>query len=421
MKRICSLAAFLLAAYGGGAKAETITLRDCLVRAASANYALKAAAYDESIASEGVNVARSAYMPRVDLQGGYTAQLEPQSVIIADRAAQTQETNYGFFNFAVTQTLYDFGRRSARNRTALTRMEAANLYYTARRNDLSLQVIEAYYGILAAKKFLQTAEDEETQNTDHLRIATNLYEQGVATRNDLLQAEVQLSNSKQRRLLAANNLENRWLYLNYLAAQPPALRGELEEMDENPLHAEDGLQKAFAQRAELKAMNKVIEGSEYEASEVKSGYYPEIFAKAGLDYVQNNRVQEQAIMSATVGLKLNLFEGFATNSRYRQALQALYQNRERLENLKSQVGLEYQTALNDAKVALERIKTTELAIKQGEENLRINKDRYAEQVGTATNVLDAQTLLTQTKTEYYRARYDYQVAAARVKKAMGEL
>ena len=50
---------------------------------------------------------------------------------------------------------------------------------------------------------------------------------------------------------------------------------------------------------------------------------------------------------------------------------------------------------------------TETSIKQGEENLRINKDRYQEQVGTATDVIDAQTLLTQIKTEHYQALFDY--------------
>ena len=52
---------------------------------------------------------------------------------------------------------------------------------------------------------------------------------------------------------------------------------------------------------------------------------------------------------------------------------------------------------------------------------QINKDRYQEQVGTATEVIDAQTLLTQIRTENYQAIFDYQVALIRVKRARGEL
>ena len=42
-------------------------------------------------------------------------------------------------------------------------------------------------------------------------------------------------------------------------------------------------------------------------------------------------------------------------------------------------------------------------------------------MGTATDVIDAQTLLTQIRTEYYQALFDYQVALARVKRALGTL
>jgi outer membrane protein len=126
-------------------------------------------------------------------------------------------------------------------------------------------------------------------------------------------------------------------------------------------------------------------------------------------------------MAATVGLKINLFDGFTTTSRYRQALKSRSQAEERLRQMEADFALEYRTAVNDAGVAKQRISVTETSITQGEENLRINRDRYQEQVGTATDVIDAQTLLTQIRTEHYQAIFDYQVALARVKRARGEL
>jgi len=62
-----------------------------------------------------------------------------------------------------------------------------------------------------------------------------------------------------------------------------------------------------------------------------------------------------------------------------------------------------------------------VAIAQAEENLRINRERYREQVGTATEVLDAQSLLTETTSNYYRALYDRAIAQAEVLKAQGKL
>jgi outer membrane protein len=110
-----------------------------------------------------------------------------------------------------------------------------------------------------------------------------------------------------------------------------------------------------------------------------------------------------------------------TTSRYRQAVKSRSQAEERLRQMEADFALEYRTAVNDAGVAKQRISVTETSITQGEEDLRINRDRYQEQVGTATDVIDAQTLLTQIRTEHYQAIFDYQVALARVKRARGEL
>ena len=94
---------------------------------------------------------------------------------------------------------------------------------------------------------------------------------------------------------------------------------------------------------------------------------------------------------------------------------------DRLRQTKTRMQLEIDMANNDAIVARERINVAATAIRQGEENLRINRERYQERVGTATDVLDAQTLLTQIRTDHYRALFDYQVASARLQRALGEL
>ncbi|MDD2904452.1 MAG: TolC family protein, partial [Syntrophales bacterium] len=61
------------------------------------------------------------------------------------------------------------------------------------------------------------------------------------------------------------------------------------------------------------------------------------------------------------------------------------------------------------------------AVTQAEENLRLNEERYKEQVGTATNVIDADTLLTRTRVNYWTAIYDHQMAKADLLWAMGAI
>ncbi len=405
------------------AQAGPLTLKDCLIQAGTSNRSLKAIAYDQTIAAEGEHIGRSGYFPRVDIQGGYTAQLEPQSIDLGNgKTMATQQADYGFASLGIYQTLYDFGRTDARAGRARTEHEAATFSYKGYEQDIFLQVVTTYFGILQAQHLVQAAEEEVTQMTDHLQVARNLYEQGVVTRNDLLQAEVRLAGSQQRLLDSQNRLDNAWLQLNYLMNQKADYRASLEDSTTiSPPAATAGDEKALDNRPEVKALKKNLEGSNFEVQESRGGYYPEIFARAGVDYVQNKEVKEQAIMAATIGIKFNLFDGLATTGRYRQAIATRSKNEEALRQLQAIIELEYRTAVNDARVAFERIRVAETSIRQGEENLRINKDRYQAQVGTATDVIDAQTLLTQARTDYYHSTFDYQVAVARIRKALGEL
>lgn len=422
MMRTLSYCFILLLFSAGALNAEPLTLAQTLAKREATSHTLKIAAYDVDIAEENIRLNRSGYLPRVDIQGGYTAQQSSQAVMSPFGSFETQNPDFAFASLAINQTLYDFGRTGARYDRAKKNSEAARFNYIGQKQDLFLRTVASYFRILQLQKLLLAADEEVSQMDDHLRVAQNLFEQGVVTRNDLLQAEVRLSSSKQRRLETMNQLENAWLDLNDQIGEPPDFRRELVEETKFDLTEPDKpVRYVIDSRAEIQAQRKLLEASEFEVREARTGYYPELYAKLGLDYVQNDKVTEQAIMSATVGLKINIFDGLATTSRLRQAVKDRARNDERLHQLETDLALDYRTAVNDAKVAKERIAVTETSIKQGEENLRINKDRYQEQVGTATDVIDAQTLLTQIKNDHYQALFDYEVALARVKRARGEL
>ncbi|HEY5513920.1 MAG TPA: TolC family protein [Geomonas sp.] len=420
MRKIILLLATLLP-LASAAWAEPLSLKDCLARAAATNQGLKAASYDIGIAQEQIQVARSGLLPRVDLQAGYQAQLEPQAVKFGQLVQETQEPDFAFLNFTVYGTLYDFGRTRSRMGAARMQRDAAQHNYSGSEQDLFLQVVRAYYGILEAGKLVTAANDEVVQMNSHQQTAQALFEQGVVTRNDLLQAEVRVAASRQKLYSATNGVENGWLLLNYLTGAPAQFRGQLQEESEPAPVTGVQAQPDLSKRGEIAALKDAVSAGEFAITEAKSYYYPELFAKVALDYVQNDKVREQAIMSGVLGLKVNLYDGNATSSRLRQAVQARSRDEERLRDLEARVALELAMAQNDMSVAAARIKVAQKAIQQGVENLRITKDRYQEKVGTATEVVDAQTLLTQTRTDYFQSVFDLQVAAARVKRATGEL
>jgi outer membrane protein TolC len=403
--------------------AGTVTLAECLAQAQRNNPILRATAWDPRVAEENVRQVSSAQYPRVDAEAGYTVQQAPQGVKIDGFNADTQQADYASTSLAATYTLYDFGRRDARIRQARALADSATHTFEARRSDVTLQVIESYFGILEANKLVATAEEEVSQVTEHRRVAQALYEEGAVTRNDVLQADVRLAAARQNLLAAKNRQDNAWLQLNFLTGAEAGFRGELDEkaaiVTSTDIRPDD--RTLLARRPEIQALRKSVEASEAGVKESSSSYYPELYTRLGLDYVQNDKVNEQTIMSAFIGLKMNLFDGFATTAARERAVRSLSRGQDALRQNESQIQLEIATAQNDMRVARKRINVTEAAIRQSEENLRINHERYKERVGTATEVLDAQTLLTQTKTDYYRALFDFQVASARLKRAIGEL
>lgn len=400
-----------------------LSLQDCLQRAHDNNPALKSAAWDSRIAQENSRLAAVALYPRVDATAGYTMQLEPQAVKINGFTAETQEPDFATAGIAASYTLYDFGRRDARIRQANAYTEAASQGFLSTSGDFALQVIEAYFRILETGRLIQAAAEEVTQITEHRRVAQVLFEEGVVTRNDVLQAEVRLASARQKQLSVVNTLTNAWLLLNFLTGSEPGFRGELDEATtlSSTTRSVAGGADTPVNRHDIKAQKQILEAREFEVKENRKNYVPEIYTRLGMDYVQNDKVREQTLYSATLGIRINLFDGFAAQAAHAKAVKQRSKQQDTLRLTEQRALLEITTAGNDARVAKERISVTEAAIKQSEENLRINEERYQARVGIASEVLDAQTLVTQAKADYYRALYDYQTATARLQNARGEL
>ena len=400
-----------------------LSLKDCLQRASDHSPVLKSAVWDSRIAEESHRLASVATYPRVDARGGYTVQQEPQAIKSAAGVSETQEPHFTFAGVEANYTLYDFGRREARIQQANANVEAVAHGFLSGKGDVTLQVIEAYFRILEADRLIQAAAEEVAQITEHRRVAQVLFEEGTATRNDVLQADVRLASAVQKRLTTANIRENSWLLLNFLTGDDPEFRGELNEATtvSGTIPPASDAPDIPVNRHDIKAQKQILEARDFEVRENRENYLPEIYTRVGMDYVQNDKVREQVIISATLGIRVNLFDGYASQAAHERAVKQRSKQLDVLRMAEQRAQLEIRTARNDMGVAKERIAVTEAAIRQGEENLRINRERYQERVGIASEVLDAQTLVTQTKTDYYRALYDYQTATARLQHARGEL
>lgn len=409
---------------------EVVTLLEGLRKVTSENYSVRIARQDEAIAGEDALIARSGLLPRINASGSRTA-LSEQPIMrtysgdAPPAEVPTADRNYFSYNINIQQLLFDFNGTLSKYRASKSLLEAQRLDTQRVRNSLALEFAIAYFDVLEAKKLVGAAEKEVERLESHLKDAEGMYSAGVITKNDLLQARVRLSDAKQRRLTAVNSQDVLTSRLSNLLLIPLDRKLDVVEYAEevvNPavFNYEQIWKKALEKRPEIRIADRTIEAVDFEAVAKKSEFLPKVYAKVGNDYMENSYAIHPDNWSFMVGVDINLFEGGSSRADLRKTAYRKQKLVEQRSKLVDEVKLEVKRYFLDLQNAYERIQVTYDVLDQAQENLRINRGRYEAGVGTATDVLDAVTLLTVAETNHIRSLYDYMKSEAAVAYASGE-
>jgi len=412
---------------------RSLDLKEALRLAWKANPTLQVSRLQVLIAGEEVVRARSGFLPQVRAELGQTFLDDPTKIRIqgvppvpGTSTPTVQMTNRNYWNskVVVEQTIFDFWGIPSRYQAAVLGKKATLLDNAQTRDNIFLNVCQGYFQTLRAIKLVEVARQEVAQLKDHLKIAKDQYEFGVVTYNDVLQAEVSLADAEQRLIVAKTDVVDIRSVLNKVLALPISQATELKDEKDLAIPPQDLprlTEVALKQRRDLKASKDRINQQEKVVTQTKAQYYPTIYAQAGHTWQENTIWVHESQYFAFLGMRWSLFSGLDTRAQVGQARDKVEQLKVQHKDLGEQVKLDVQTAHLSIKDTLERIRVTEKAVVQGEENLRLNEERYKEQVGTATDVIDAQTLLTKTRVNYTNALYDHQMAKAQLLWAMGAI
>jgi len=293
-------------------------------------------------------------------------------------------------------------------------------------NDLILQVEEAYWSVVKAQKFVEVAQEATKQVEGHVTDLENMYDVGMITKNDLLKARVQLSNTKLMAIQAENGVQLSKKALCNLLGIP--LDSELQLVEELGY---DPVAGVTLEEANLQALNDRPEMRLFRASEaiskravdiVSGGYLPTVAVVADYAYQKPDRRYDPKFYttwSFSVVASLTLFDWGENHYKKAQAQRQLAQIREQFESVKNGIQLEVTQAVLKLKEAEERIRVAQENVKQAEENYKVTEDLFHQGMATNTDFLDANTLLTQAKTDYISALADYKLAIAQLQKATG--
>jgi outer membrane protein TolC len=257
---------------------------------------------------------------------------------------------------------------------------------------------------------------------EHLKVAQSLYTEGVITKNDLLQAEVMLSDARQRLLTIKNRRSTNASKMNNILARP--INAEIQVIDvpmnvSEALELEKAWKTAETERSEIMIIDHELKILDLQETATKSEYYPKLFAQGGYNFTENPYQFPQGNWSLVLGMNINLFSGGSTKAEVSKVIYRREQLLEQKRKLVDDIKLEVEKSYLDLKNAMEKIRVTKDAASQAEENLRIHKIRYEEGIATSTDVVDAITLLATAETNSYRAVYELRRAQAELQYAIG--
>jgi outer membrane protein len=342
----------------------------------------------------------------------------------------TSGASRDIFNFStnVNQPLFTGGFNLANYRYAKIGVDLSKESFETAKRDLVLQVRVGYFNILRAERFLVVAQQQVKQFEAQLEVTKAFFEVGIVPKNDVLQAEVSLANAKQALVRAENDLATAKASFNILLRREIDVPLEVVDIlayKPFPLRFEESLQEALRQRPEIKTAQLNIDQAKENVKIARSGFFPTISLngaynrlsdEVGLDGdLRSERWTVQALATIT------LWNWGNTAFKVGENKVKVTQTQDSKSQLIDSITLEVKDDYLNMLVAEKNISVAEVAIAQAEENLRMNEERYRYQVATQTDVINAVTLLAQTRTNYYGALSDFNIAKAQLERAMGRM
>ena len=298
------------------------------------------------------------------------------------------------------------------------------------RQDVILDAKNAYFLILKAQKLMDVADETVKQIAAQKDVAENMYQVGMSPLNDLLQSQVQLANAKQALITAKNNLDlTKSQFNTLLRRQVNSPVSVVDILDFTPWvqSIEDCLSQAKNNRLEIQVTDLEIQIAEKDYKLSQRGFYPSVnlvgtWTKRGTDWeVDGGRgIGDKDFWDIRATASWDFWQWGRTRYGVKEKLSRLSQVKLRKEQVLDNIDLEVKQAYLKVQESQKNITTIEKAIEQAKENLRITEERYKEQVSTTTDVLVAQTLLTETMTNYYNALYDFKIAKAILYRGLGQ-
>jgi outer membrane protein len=404
---------------------EALSLSKAIDLALCQNPATRSAWAAAHAQAAALGSAESAWLPEISATGSATRTFgthpDDNGVVTSD----DQTTKDAAIN--LTWTLYDFGGRQGRIRSARYLLDAAASTASSVSQQTILNVVQAYYGVVAADAGLTAAQTTEATAARSLEIARALRGGGVATLADVLQAETAYDQAVLTRIQAGQTAQSTRgalaVVMGSTADQSLKLAAEPVPAQVPTLTARMGdlMAEASRQRPDLAAARAQSEAAIADITVARAAGRPAISITAGRNTINQSGTPTQNYGQVGINVTVPIFTGFSVGYNVRQAQAALQVRETNAEQVRLNVSLDVWNAYYSLDSANQQIATTATLITTAQNNQEVALGRYQAGVGTIIDLLTAQTAAASARQLRISAELNWQVARAQLALSLGRL
>lgn len=303
--------------------------------------------------------------------------------------------------------------------------EAAKLDADNDREAVVLNTINAFDNLYKSRAAVDLVNESLEGARQRVKDFSNLEKNGLLPRNDLLKAQLQESNVELSLLDAENNWRLANINMDLMLGLPDTTVLTVNETDLQSAAelktVEEYVQLAAQNRKDIAALEFRKKAAATGVKSAKGGMYPSVALTGG--YVAANIPNVLTVTNAInigVGVQYSL-SSLWKNSQVDQAKARQKQVEASEEMLNDNIRLQVNQAYQNYLLSRKKIGVHQTAIVQAEENYKIVRNKFQNQLATTTDLLDADVAQLQARLNLAFAKADASVAYNRLLQTAGLL
>jgi outer membrane protein len=299
----------------------------------------------------------------------------------------------------------------------------------SQKSNVSINVIMEYVNLFKLQRAHDAVVDNLKEINAHVDEVSDFVKHGLATQNDLLRTQLQLSNAQLTEISIKNQIET----VNYnLVTILGLTEGTSIAVDSNSILDNKSvqplpyyLQNYTQNRNDLKAADMQQKAAEANIKQTESSLYPKLSVGADYDYLRPNpRIVpplDQFQPTWDIGFKITYsITGLYDNKNKTDVSRAkLAEAKAQYDDLSDNAKMDINRDYLQYKESLEKIAVAQKSLDQAGENYKIVKSKYDNHIALLTDLLDADNFLLNAKINLISSKADATLAYYSMLKSAG--